>query len=216
MLLSCGACHTLAAVGRLPLSKHTGGGGTTPTFSGRLIYSLSGEVSLPTSGGAFHTKATVTSFPHSKVAGWGPPLLPSPDGLFIYSLCEGVHLPTLWISGCPSFFATCLCFFQPLIYYSFGLFFSFFPGLGSVCPGGYADLSQGVPRAVSLLTWWSASPKQVRSLLLAVQEPSWFLHLMWQGDAMQGLRVWRCWSFDTFWWFFLPGASQASLQEFLL
>jgi hypothetical protein len=28
--LSSGACHTLAAVGSLPLSKHTGGGGATP------------------------------------------------------------------------------------------------------------------------------------------------------------------------------------------
>jgi hypothetical protein len=38
--LSSGASHTLPAVTSLPLSKHTGGGGTTPTFSASLfIYS---------------------------------------------------------------------------------------------------------------------------------------------------------------------------------
>jgi hypothetical protein len=36
--LSGGTCHTLAAVGSLPLSKHIGGGGTTPAFSGQLVY----------------------------------------------------------------------------------------------------------------------------------------------------------------------------------
>jgi hypothetical protein len=35
---SGGACHTLAAVGCLPLSKHTGRGGTTPAFSSQLVY----------------------------------------------------------------------------------------------------------------------------------------------------------------------------------
>jgi hypothetical protein len=33
-----GACHTLAVVGHLPLSKHTGGGGATPAFSCQLVY----------------------------------------------------------------------------------------------------------------------------------------------------------------------------------
>jgi hypothetical protein len=36
--LSGGACHTVAIVTSLPLSKHTGGGGTTPVFSGQLVY----------------------------------------------------------------------------------------------------------------------------------------------------------------------------------
>jgi hypothetical protein len=36
---------------------------------------------------------TVTSFLHSKVAGWVLPLLPSPAGLFIYSLREGLPIP---------------------------------------------------------------------------------------------------------------------------
>jgi hypothetical protein len=36
--LSSGTCHTLAAVTSLPLSKHTGGGGAIPAFSGQLVY----------------------------------------------------------------------------------------------------------------------------------------------------------------------------------
>jgi hypothetical protein len=36
--LSGGMCHTLAVMGSLPLSKHTGGGGTTPTISCQLVY----------------------------------------------------------------------------------------------------------------------------------------------------------------------------------
>jgi hypothetical protein len=94
------------------------------------------------------------------------------------------------------------------------VFFSFFPGRGSICPGGYADLSQGVLCAPYLLIWWS--PKQVRSWCLAGWEPSWFLHLTWSRDAMCGLGVWRCRSFASSWWFLLPGVSPASLQEFTL
>jgi hypothetical protein len=45
--------------------------------------------------------------------------------------------PTFWRSGRPALFAMCL--FCYCLLFSF---FSFFPGWGSVCPGGYADLSQ--------------------------------------------------------------------------
>jgi hypothetical protein len=96
--LSGGACHTLATIGYLPLSKHTGGSGTTPT---------------------------------------------SPAGLFIYSSCEGVPLPHSPELRASSLFATCLFFFFSAACLLFSLCFSFFPGQGSVCPGGYADLSQG-------------------------------------------------------------------------
>jgi hypothetical protein len=75
-------------------------------------------------------------------------------------------------------------------------------------------LSQGVPHATYLFTWWSVSPKQIRSQCLMAWEPSLFLHLMWCGDAMCELLVWRCRSFASSWWFFLPGVSPVSLQEF--
>jgi hypothetical protein len=135
----------------------------------------------------------------------------------LFRVCVGrCPSPTVRSSGCPTLFAKCLFFFFScffIIQFVF-FFFSFFPGWESICPGGYADLFQGVPHATFLLTWWS--PKQGRSLCLAVREPSWFLHLTWRGDAMHGLRVWRCWSFASSWWFFLPGVSPVSLQEFTL
>jgi hypothetical protein len=202
---SRGACHTLATVGCLLLSKHIGGGGITPAFSDLLVYlQFPWGVPLPPSGGAFHRTTTFTSFPCSKVAGQGPPFLPSLASLFVYSLGEGVlllHSPELRVPR-PLFYLSFFFFFffsAACLLLSFFVF-SFFPGLGSVCPGGYADLSQGVPPAIYLLTWWS--PKQGRSWRLALQEPSWFLHLKWLvGGAMCGLGVWRCPSFASSWWF---------------
>jgi hypothetical protein len=204
--------HTLATDGCLPLSKHTAGGGATPTFSSQLVYLqfMWGEFSPPQ-----------WSFPHdsqyyklscSKVAGQVLPLLLSLASLFIYGLSEGVplpHSPELRAIH-PLYYIS--FFFQLLVYYS-GFFF-FFPWAGSVCPGGYADLSQGVPHATYLLTWWS--PRQGRSWHLVTQEPSWFFHLTCWGDVMCRLGVWRCQSFASFWWFFLPGVSPVSLQEFTL
>jgi hypothetical protein len=168
---SGGACHTLATVGHLCHSKHTGGGGATPAFSGRVVY-------LQFTGGSAPT-------PLSRAQGSLPSLL----RVFFFS-------------------AACLLFNL--------FFFSFFPGWGSVCPGSYTDLFQGVPHTAYLLTWWSVSPKQVRSWRLVAQEPSWFLYLMWRGDAVHGLGVWRCRSFAVSWWFFLPGVSPVSIQEFTL
>jgi hypothetical protein len=42
----------------------------------------------------------------------------------------------------PTLFASCLFFSAACLLFSL-VFFSFFPGCGSVCPGGYTDLSQG-------------------------------------------------------------------------
>jgi hypothetical protein len=108
-------------------------------------------------------------------------------------------------------------FFNCLFIIQFG-FFPFFPGQRSVCPGGLywfvPGLSVEVQHAVYLLTCGSA--KQVRIWHLAVWEPSWFLRLMWSGDAMCMLGVWRCQSFASSWWFFLPDVSPSSLQDFTL
>jgi hypothetical protein len=51
---------------------------------------------------------------------------------------EGFLLPTFWHLGCPALFAMCLFCCNCLLF----RFFSFFPGWGLVCPGGYADLAQ--------------------------------------------------------------------------
>jgi hypothetical protein len=181
-----------------------------PSLAGLIIYSSRGGVHLPPSGGAFHRTATVTSFPCSKVAGRGPPLLPSLPGLFICSSREGVPLPSLWSSGCPTLFVMCLVF-QLLVYYS--VFFLFSLGRGQsvqgamlLCPREYRVplicSPCGLPSSVGTGIWQ--------------EKPSWFLRLMWRGDAMHRLGVWRYQSFASSWWFFLPGVSPASLQEFTL
>jgi hypothetical protein len=71
--------------------------------------------------------------------------------------------------------------------------FSFFRGVGvglsrRVCwfiPG----LGEGVPHATYLLTCWSVSPKQVWNWHLVAWELSWFLSVMWCGEALCGLEV---------------------------
>jgi hypothetical protein len=87
--------------------------------------------------------------------------------------------PPLQRSGCQALFVMCLLLLL-CAYYS--VFFSFFPGWGSVCPGVYADLAQDClweycmplssPCVLHLPKWsgcWH---------LGAAQEPSWFLRLM--------------------------------------
>jgi hypothetical protein len=145
------------------------------------------------------------AFPTSRLLGKCRYSWPPPAGLFIYS--SGA----LWSSGCPALFATCLFFFQLLVYYSD--FFSLGSGQSvqgamQICP----RVLVGVLHAAYLLTWGSV--KQVRSWSLAAQEPSWFLHLTLIGDDIYRLGVWRCQNFASSWWFFLPGVSLVSLQDF--
>jgi hypothetical protein len=67
------------------------------------------------------------------------PLEPLQPGLVcLFTVPGRIPLPPLWSSGHPTLFALCL-------YCSYCLLFnfSFFPGWGSDCPGGYADLAQG-------------------------------------------------------------------------
>jgi hypothetical protein len=91
-----------------------------------------GSGSSPLSCGVFLPTPLLQAFP-LLVAGCVPPLLPSPAGLWGIS-----PPPLLQHSGSPALFATCL-----FCCYCLLLCFSFFPGWGSVCPGGYADLAQG-------------------------------------------------------------------------
>jgi hypothetical protein len=88
------------------------------------------------------------------------------QALCIFSLQGRLPLPTSPVcSRHPALFA--MCPFQFLVYFS--VFFP--PGWGSDCPGGmlvYPRDGCGIQCAAYLLTCWSASPKQVRSQLLAV------------------------------------------------
>jgi hypothetical protein len=110
------------------------------------------------------------------VAGHVPLFLPSPASLFIYSSLRDCPSIPLQHSVHLALFATslfcCYCLFFS---------FSFFPGWGSVFPGGYAYLGQGCLWEIHVpltLLCGPRLPKPSGCRHLAVREPSWFLHLM--------------------------------------
>jgi hypothetical protein len=135
-----------------------------------------GSWSSPLSCGVFLPLPLLQAFP-LLVAGRVLLLLPSLAGLFIYSSGRDFSSPPLWNSVHPALFVTCLFCCYCLLF----SFFSFFPGLGSVCPGGYADLAHGclwenhVPLS-SPCGLRLPKPSGHRHLA-AAREPSWFLHL---------------------------------------
>jgi hypothetical protein len=151
---------------------------------------------------SFPTTATFTGFPAPGC--WTCATAPAFSGQLVFlQFCGGLPLPHFGAQGAlPSSLRVCFCCCCLL----FSFFFFFFPESGSVCLGGYADLAQGClweyrmplssPGGLRL-------PKWSRSWRLAAREPSWFLCLMWSGDAMRGLGVWRNQSFASSHWFFL-------------
>jgi hypothetical protein len=92
--------------------------------------------------------------------------------------------PTFRCSGHPTLFAMCLFCCYCLL---FRFFFSFFPGWGSVCPGSYADLAQGCLWEYHVPLSSPCRPRLPKSFgcyhLAVAWEPSWFLSLVWSGDA---------------------------------
>jgi hypothetical protein len=152
----------------------------------------------PLSCGIFFPPPLLQVFP-LLVAGRVMPLLPSPAGLFIYSSvgdCPSPPLRHSWHLALFVMYLFCCLLFS----------FSFFLGWGSVCPGHYADLAQDClwEYHVPLSSPCSLHlPKQSGCWRLVPREPSWFLCLMWSGNAMRGLGVWRSQSFASSWWFFL-------------
>jgi hypothetical protein len=124
------------------------------------------------------------------VAGRMPLLLPSLDrpSLFIYSSRRDSPHPLFVAQGTPP---TLLCMFIFLIaYYSVSLFF---PGWGLICPGGYADLAQGClwKYCIPLSSPCPCLPKPSEHGHLVARGHSWFLHLMWSGDSLRRLEMWR-------------------------
>jgi hypothetical protein len=135
------------------------------------------------------------------VAGRVPPLLPSPASLW------GISPPPLFgTQGSPPsllhVFFCCCCY---CLLFSF--FFSCFPGWGSICRGGYADLAQGCLWEYRVPLSSLCGPRLPKTSgccrLVVVREPSWFLCLMWSGDSLRRLEVWRSQSFASSWWLFL-------------
>jgi hypothetical protein len=137
-----------------------------------FIYSSCRKCPFPPLLWSFPPTATFTSFPTLDC--WVCAATPAFSSWLVGRGCPS---PPLQHSGCPTLFATCLFFVVD--YYS--VFFSFFPGWGMVCLGGYADLAQrclweyhmplSSPCCLCL-------PKQSGHWCLAAAwEPSWFVHL---------------------------------------
>jgi hypothetical protein len=149
----------------------------------------------------------------SRVAGWGPPLLLSPAGLFIYSSMRDCPSPPFSAQGAPP---SLLHVFLLLLFIQFFSLFSL--GGGQSVQGAMLIW----PRVVHGSTVCCLAHLVVcfsragRSWHLAAWKPSWFLCLPWSGDAMCLLGVWCCQSFASSWWFFLQGISPVSLQSFTL
>jgi hypothetical protein len=90
------------------------------------------------------------------------------------------------------------------VYYSD---FFFFAGQG-------VSLSMGLCWFIYLLICWSASPQQVWSQHLAVQEPSCFLSVTWREETLYGLGVQGVRILLLHGVFFLPSVTAASQQNF--
>jgi hypothetical protein len=102
---------TTATASSFPLSRHTGGGDTAPSFSGLHVYlQFTWEVGLPLLLWSFPPTATFTSFP-----------APAFCGRLIYlQFRGGFSLPTFGAQGAPP---SLLCvFFVVTAYYLVSLF----------------------------------------------------------------------------------------------
>jgi hypothetical protein len=173
-----------------------------PSLASLFIYSSLGKCPFPALQWSFPHTATFTSFPSPRLLGGGCRsclLWPA----YLFTVPWGIASPTLFIAqgALPSL----LCVFFVVVCY-----LVFFPSLFSL---GGGQSVQGpmliwlrvvcgstvchLAHLVVCISWAS------RKWHLAVWEPSWFLHLLWSGDAMRGLGVWRSQSFASSWWFFL-------------
>jgi hypothetical protein len=133
--------------------------------------------------------------------------------LFIYSSGKD-SLPPIFGTQCapPSFPRV---FIVLIAYYSVSLF-----SLG----GGQSVQGDMLlwPRLVcgSTAVLWSSPcpclPKPSGHRRLAAWGPSLFLHLMWSGDSLHRLEVWRVQSFASSQWFCLQSVSPVSLQDFTI
>jgi hypothetical protein len=172
VLLCASHCYNLS-----PFQAHWGGD-TVPAFSGLRVYlQFTREVGLPPSPVEFSSLCHSHKLSCSWLLDACPcslPLLSGQARLVYLQSQEGFPSPPLWRSGCPTLFATCLYCSYCLL-----LSFSFFPGWGSVCPGGYADLAQGClwKYRIPLSSRCGPSlPKPSGRRHLAARGPSWFLH----------------------------------------
>jgi hypothetical protein len=142
-----------------------------------FVYNSCGKWVFPPLLWSFPPSATLTSFPAPGCWAHAPtPALSHQAQLVYLQFWEGFPSPPLQCSGRPTLFAMCLYCSYCLL-----LSFSFLPGWGSVCPGGYADLAQGCLwkyRVPLSSPCGPCLPKPSGHGRLAARGPSWFLHSM--------------------------------------
>jgi hypothetical protein len=168
-----------------------------------FIYSSHGKWAFPPLLWSFPPTATFTTFPAPGCwACAAAPTLSSQARLIYLQFCEGFPSPTSVLSA-PHGLCYCLYCSCYLL-----LSFSFFPWVGvglsrGLCWSG-PGLSVEVPRATYLTLWSARLPKMSGHCHLEVGwGPSWFLCLVWSGDVLCRLEVWRRQSFASSWWFCL-------------
>jgi hypothetical protein len=111
-------------------------------------------------------------------------------------------------------------FSVPCLLFSFFVFvFVFLQGRGSVCPGGYAGLSQGWLGEYCMmlgahLLICQMSPKEFWSQHLVLLQPSCFLSVTWCGKVFHGLGVQTVKVLILLGALFPPGVAPASQQGF--
>jgi hypothetical protein len=151
-----------------------------------FIYSSRGKWVFPPLLWSLLPTATLTSFPAPGCWLLPPePLPPGPASLF--PVLGRIPLPRSLALRAP----------HPLCYYLYCsycllLSFSFFPGWGSVCPGGYANLTQGCLwkyRVPFSSPCGPRLPKPSGCRHLAARDPSWFLCSTWSEMLCAG---WSC------------------------
>jgi hypothetical protein len=156
---------------------HTGGGDTAPAFSSLHVYlQLTWEVGLPPSPMEFSSLCHFYKHSQSSLLGMCRSACLLQPSLFIYSSMRDSPPTFFGTLGAPP--SLLHVFIVLIAYYSVSLFF---PGWGSFCPGGYADLAQGClwEYHIPLSLPCPCLPKPSGCWhLAAAQGPSWFLHLM--------------------------------------
>jgi hypothetical protein len=117
-----------------PLSKHTGGGGAMPAFSGWCVFlRFMWEVPLPPFPVGLSSHSHFYKVSCSKVSGQVLPLLPSLAGLFIYSSVRDFPSPPLVLRApLPLCYVS---FFVVVVYYSVWFFSLFSLGGGQSVQG---------------------------------------------------------------------------------
>jgi hypothetical protein len=163
-----------------------------PAFSGRHVYySSHGKCPFsPLHWGFPHTD-TFTSFPAPRLLGVCCHCCLLQLACSFTVLC-GISSPPLFSpQGAPPsllrVFCCCCCSFSLVFFSPFSL------GGGQSVQGAmliWPSIVCGgtMYRLAHLVVCFSRAGRRWR---LAAWEPAWFLHVMWSGDALRGLEVWR-------------------------